>query len=171
MARSAELAVRAGRVEFAEEVFVEVALHVLVLAGDVHAFDGAAGFDQQAGLVDLEFGVGHLLAEGAGFLAELFEEREDLLLDLLERLFRRKLAPMRPAEFLSLVGLGEERLKLPAASSSALGILLALVKLFQEEQVRKLFDGVQRIGKAAGPELVPERFDLGAELRIGEHGV
>ena len=50
----------------------------------------------------------------------------------------------------------------------ALGVLLALVELFQEEQVRKLFDGVQRIGEAAGPELVPERFDLGAELRIGE---
>ena len=58
VARGAELAVRAGGVELAEEVFVEVALHVLVLAGDVHAFDGVAGFDQQAGLVDLELGVG-----------------------------------------------------------------------------------------------------------------
>ena len=39
-------------------------------------------------------------------------------------------------------------------------VLLALVEAFEEEQEGKLLDGVERIGKAAGPELVPESVDL-----------
>ena len=70
VARRAELAVVPGGVELAEQVLVEVALHVLVLRGDLHGVDGLAGLDEQAGLVDLELGVLHLLGEGAGLPAE-----------------------------------------------------------------------------------------------------
>ena len=56
------------------------------------------------------------------------------------------------------------------ALAGALGILFALVELLQKKQVGKLFDGVQRIGEAAGLELVPERFDFRAELGGSEHG-
>ena len=57
VARRAELAVGAGGVELAEQVLVEIALHVLVLRGDLHLVDGLAGLDEQARLVDLELGV------------------------------------------------------------------------------------------------------------------
>src|SRR5213079_3208960 len=150
-----------------EEVFVKVPLHVLVLRGDFHGLNGAARFYEQARLVDLEFGVGHVFAERAGLATEVFEEGEDLLLHVLEGFLGGKLAPVRPTEFLALVALGKERLKLLAASSGALGVLLAFVELLQKEKKRELFDGVERIGKAAGPELVPERVNLGAELGVG----
>ena len=84
VARRAELAVGAGGVESAQEVLVEIALHVLVLRGDLHLIDRLAGFDEQARLVDLELGGRHVLAEGAGFVAEFLEEWEDLFLDGLQ---------------------------------------------------------------------------------------
>ena len=98
VARRAELAVLAGGVELAEQVLVEVALHVLVLRRDLHVVDGLAGLDQQAGLVDLELGVFHLRGEGAARAAERLDEGEDVLLDVLERLVGGKLGPVRPAE-------------------------------------------------------------------------
>src|ERR1700677_3904036 len=48
VARSAELAVLASGVELAQQVLVEVALHVLVLRRDLHGIDGLAGLDEQA---------------------------------------------------------------------------------------------------------------------------
>jgi hypothetical protein len=47
-----------------------------------------------------------------------------------------------------------------AAAGGALGVLFAFIEAFEEEQERKLLDGVERIGQTAGPELVPKRFDL-----------
>ena len=71
----------ASGVEAAEQVLVEIALHVLVLRGDLHLVDGLAGLDEQARLVDLEFGVRHVLAEGAGLRAELLEEGKYFFFD------------------------------------------------------------------------------------------
>jgi len=149
---------------FAEQVLVEVALHVLVLRRDLHGVDGLAGLDEQAGLVDLELGVFHLGREGATSAAERLDEGKDGLLDVLERLVGGKLRPVRPAE----VGARENgRELLPAKFGGALGVLLALVEAFEKEQEGQLFDGVQGIGQAARPELVPESFDGGAECSVG----
>ena len=52
--------------------------------------------DQQAQPVDLELGVGDLLAERAGLVAQVLEEREDLFFNLLEGLFRGSSACIRP---------------------------------------------------------------------------
>ena len=38
-----------------------------------------------------------------------------------------------------------------------------------EEQEGKLLDGVERVREPAGPELVPEGIDGGAEVGIGQH--
>ena len=67
----------AGGVELAEQVFVEVALHVLVLRRNLHGVDGFAGLDEQAGLVDLELGVFHLRREGTARAAESLDEWKD----------------------------------------------------------------------------------------------
>ena len=83
-----------GRVEATQQGLVEVALNVLVLAGHIHSFDGVAGFDQEAGLVDLELGVGHVLAERASTGAEALDVREHLLFDLGERFVCREAAPV-----------------------------------------------------------------------------
>ena len=77
--RRAELAVLAGGVELGKQVFVKVALHVLVLRRNLHGVDGLAGLDEQAGLVDLELGVFHLRGEGAARAAERLDEGKDLL--------------------------------------------------------------------------------------------
>ncbi len=168
VARRAELAVLAGGVELAEQVFVEVALHVLVLGGNLHGVDGLAGLDEQAGLVDLELGVFHLGREGAARAAERLDEGEDGFLDVLERLVGGELGPVGPAQ----VGIGKDgREFLAAELGGALVVLLALVKALEEEQEGELLDGVEGIGQPAGPELVPEGFDGGAECGVGEHGL
>ena len=170
VARGAELAVGAGDVEFAEQVFVEVALHILVLAGDVELSIARQASIKQGGFVDLELGVGHVLAEGAGPVAEVLEVGEDLVLHLPQGLLGGQLAPVRPAEFLAVVGLGKRDSDfLPRMPGGALGVLLALVELLEEEQKRELLDGIQRVGEAAGPELVPEGVDSGAEFGVSEH--
>ena len=87
----------ASGIELAEKVFVEIALHVLVLRRDLHGVDGLAGFDKQAGLVDLELGVLHVLAERARLRAEGLEERKDLLLHDADGLVAGKLGPIGPA--------------------------------------------------------------------------
>ena len=75
---------------------------------------------------------------------------------MLERLVGGKLCPVRPAEF----GSGKDGRELSCRGvGGALGVLLALVEAFEEEQEGKLLDGVEGIGQPAGPELVPESFD------------
>src|ERR1039457_3335658 len=63
--RRAKLAILTGGVELAEDVFVEVALHVLVLGRDLHGVGGVTGLDEQAGLVNLELSFFHLGRETA----------------------------------------------------------------------------------------------------------
>ncbi len=68
---------------------------------------------------------------------------------------------MRPAQ----IGFRENRRELLAAKfGGALGVLLALVEAFEEEQEGQLLDGVEGIGQPAGPELVPESLDGGASV-------
>ena len=72
---------------------------------------------------------------------------------MLERLVGGKLCPVRPAE----VWARENRRELLATQlGGALRVLLALVEAFKKEQKGQLLDGVEWIGKPAGPELVPE---------------
>jgi hypothetical protein len=144
VARRAELAALPGGVQLAEQIFVEVALHVLVLAGNLHVVYGLGGLDQQAGLVDLELGIGHLLGERAALAAKRLNEGEDLVLDVAEGLVGGKLGPMRPAQ----LRIGKDRLLFLAAQPRGpLGILLALVETLQEQQERQLFDSIERIRK------------------------
>lgn len=58
--RRAELAVASGGVEPAQQVFIKIALRALILLKNLHLINQLAGLDQQAGPVDLEFGVLHL---------------------------------------------------------------------------------------------------------------
>ncbi len=68
---------------------------------------------------------------------------------------------MRPAE----IGARKNGRELLAAKlGGALGVLLALVEAFEEEQEGQLLDGVEGIGQPAGPELVPESLDGGASV-------
>ena len=164
--RRAELAVLAGRVQLAQQVLVQVALHVLILAGNLHVVDGLAGFDEQAGLVDLELGVLHLLGEGAALAAQRLDEGKDLFLDVGQRLRGRKLGPVRPAQ----VGSGKNGSYFALRRVAVRSVLLAFVKPLEEQEERKLLDGVERIGQPAGPEFVPEGFDLRAEYGVGQHG-
>lgn len=48
----------------AEQVLVQVALHVLILLRDFHLIYQVDGFHQQAGLVDFALRPAHVLGEG-----------------------------------------------------------------------------------------------------------
>src|SRR5260370_42367595 len=129
----------------------------MVLAGDLHRVDGLGGFNEQAGLIDLELGVFHLQRERAALAAKLLDEREDFLLNMRERLSGGKLGPVGPAQFL----VGEKRVGLLAAKpTSALGVLFAFVEPLGKEKERELCNWVAGVGKAAGTELVPRGVGL-----------
>jgi hypothetical protein len=69
--RRSELTIRTCRVETTKQVLVQIALHVLILGGDLHLIDSFAGLDEEAWLTNLKLGGGHMLAEGTGLGAEL----------------------------------------------------------------------------------------------------
>jgi hypothetical protein len=103
--------------------------------------------DEQAGLVDLELGVFHLGCEGTARAAELLDEWKDGLLDMLERRVGGKLRPVRPAE----IGARKNGCEFLAAElGGALGVLLALVEAFEEEQEGKLLNASR--GLASPPD-------------------
>jgi hypothetical protein len=108
MARGTELTVCPCSVELAEEVFVKIALYVLVLSRNLHGINGLTGFDEKAWLINLKFCVGHLHREGTALFPQRFNERESGFFHRLESFFSLKITPMRPTEF----GIRKEGLKL-----------------------------------------------------------
>ena len=155
--RGAKLAACPRGVEPAEQILVKIALHILVLRGNLHGIDRFAGFDEQARFVDLELGIRHLLGERAAAAAERLQEREDLFLDVLERVLRFQICPVRPAEF----WIRKNRLTFLAPQPNvAFSILFGFIEALEEKQKRKLLDRIERIGKTARPEFVPERVNL-----------
>ena len=75
LAGGAELVVLPGDGDFAEHVFVELALGVAVVHGDF--IDEVDDFGEEGGGGDGEAGVLHVLSEGGGVAAEGAEEGED----------------------------------------------------------------------------------------------
>ncbi len=77
-----------------------------------------------------------MLGEGSRPGPEVLQIWEDILLDCLQRLVGRELAPVGPAQFC----VGEKRFHLPATKAcGALGVLFPLVKLLEEKQIGELF--------------------------------
>ena len=60
MARRAKLPVAPRDVQMTEQIFVKVALHVVVILRNLHRVDFLADFDEQIRFVDFELGVLHL---------------------------------------------------------------------------------------------------------------
>ena len=142
VARGAELAVAAGDAQAIQQVLVEVALHILVLAGDLQPLDQLARFDQQRGLVDLELGVAHVALEGAALRAQPAEPGKDHISQVGQRLAGFKLRPVAPAH----LSRHARRVGFAAASRLALGRVFAVVQPLQEDEIGKLLDGVHRVG-------------------------
>lgn len=97
--RSAKLAACPRGVEPAEQILIKVALHILVLRGDLHGIDRFTGFDEETRFVDLELGIRHLFGKRAAAATEALHKWEDLFLNVLERVLRFQVRPIRPAEF------------------------------------------------------------------------
>ena len=173
VARSAELAVDAGGGDFGEEVFVDV-------AADVGGFEaGHAGVEVVHGGDDLveeqgggnfEDGVGHVAGVGALAVAvEILDERKDGVLDGGVHLGGREVAEDAPLEHVGVGGAGEEGLVGEAEHGGLAGAEgVGLVEVVDEHQVGHLFDDVQRVGEAAGPEDFPEGVDFVLEF-AGDH--
>ena len=165
MARRAELPVAPGGVELAEQVFVQVPLHVLVLLRDLHLVDQLAGFDQQGWLADLALGVGHVALERAARRPQLAQVGKDHFFQMAQSFLGFQVRPIAPAQVLRQAG----GVGLPQLLGQLFASVLCVVHALEEEQVRKLLDGVQRVGQAARPELVPQRVDLRFKFGVGKH--
>ena len=186
--RRAELAVLAGRGDLGQQVFVQVALRVverlaalLPLAFDlgVDLVDDPDRFDQQRRLGDQERGVLHVPRERLVVAAQALDEREDPVADVGQHLLARQMAEVAPAEFLLRaplavgrgVGALEQRgVRIAGPFGPFLALAVGFVQPAQEQQVADLLHRRQRVGDAAGPELVPQGVDLGFD-GFGEHGL
>jgi hypothetical protein len=85
------------------------------------------------------------------------------LLEMIEHLFGGELRPIAPAHLFRDLGL----VRGPLAFCLPFGGILAVIQAFEEEQIRKLLNGIERVGKSARPEFVPEGVDLRAEFGVG----
>ena len=173
VARRAELAVLPGGGDFAEHVFVEVALGVSVVHGD--GVDHVHHLGQQCRRGDGEarifhvLGVGGLLA-GAGVRAQVADEGEDLIAHGVEDgAGIAQLLEHGPAQ-VALRGREDGRFK---GLAGAVGFVffegLDVVQPLDEEQVGELLDHLHGVGDAAAPEGVPDAVDLVFDA-AGDHG-
>lgn len=179
--RSAELPVLSGGADFAEQHFIDVALNVLKQVAFLAAFainfekdfldDGDRAL-QKVGAGDEEDGVRHVPGERAAFAVEIFDEWEDLLLDVGQHKLCLHFLDVAPSQggfvdrvfLLNVVGqkvftreAGNEGIARERGVVLALGI--QIIEPLHEQQVSDLLDGGERIGDAAGPESVPELVD------------
>jgi hypothetical protein len=143
------------------------ALHILVLLRDLHLVDQVARFDQQARLADLALRPLHVLPERTLLIAQLHQAGEDDRLQMLQRIFRLHLRPEPPPHLLRHPRLVRD----PLALRLTFRRILPVIEPLQEQQIRKLLDGIQRVGESAGPEFIPEGVYLRAKARVGEHGL
>lgn len=107
VARGAELAVFAGAADLVEQHFIDIALDVLEEVTFLPSFaldlkkdflDDGDGALQKVGAGDEEDGIGHVVGEVAAFAVEVFDEWEDLLLDVGQHEFRLHLLKVAPAQ-------------------------------------------------------------------------
>ena len=167
VARAAELAVLPGAGDFAEHVFVEVALGIAV--GHVDGVELVHDVGEDAGRGHHEGGVLHVVAVGAaalaaGRLAEGLDEREGVIPHGGEHFLGRGFLEARPAELVLLRG--EDRVL--DGLFEAVGLVLLegvdLIQTLDEEQVGELLDDGEGIGDAAGPEGVPDAVYFGFDF-------
>jgi hypothetical protein len=122
------------------------------LRGDLHRVDGFARFDEQARLVDLELGVGHLFRKRSAAAVKSFDERKYIFFNVLQRFVGLQVCPVRPAQF----WIRENRASFRAMQANiAFPILFGFVETFEEKQKRKLLNGIERIGQSASPKFIP----------------
>ncbi|MCY1432509.1 hypothetical protein D9M71_485090 [compost metagenome] len=178
MARRAELAVDAGGGELAQQVFVDIALHVAL--SQRQGMNHLHGGGQHRLVLDLQIGVLHVLADMAEAFtpttlalgtAALGEEGIDVLLEMLVQLLAAHVVEVLPAQPLAFRGIGEQAVECFAgAVGFALGHVFLHVEHAGEHQVADLLDHGQRVGDAASPEFFPELVDIVADF-AGEHSV
>src|SRR5690554_475516 len=171
VARRAELAVDAGGGQFAQQVFIDIALHITLVQRQV--VDHFHGGGKHRFVLDLEIGIFHVFADmpqafqGAalfsqpvgllGFFTQFGEVRVDLVFEVFVQLLAAHVAEVLPAQQLAIRGIGEQPVEgLAGAVGLALGDVFLHVEHAGEHQVADLFDHGQRVGDAAGPEFFPE---------------
>ena len=160
------------RGDLAEQVLVDVAHDVLVV--EVEGLDVVHDLREHLGGGDEEDRVLHVAREGGvASLADLLDEREDVVLHRLEHLAGLEVAEAVPAE----VGVGGLDARLLGDHADAvlehallqrdaqrrgvrLGLQLVVVQQLHEHQVRDLLQHRDGAGDATGPDGLPDLVDL-----------
>ena len=175
MPRGAELPVLPGARDLAEHVLVDVALGIATFQRDCVEQVDHLGQERRRG--DGEPGVPHVLAIGGTLATEGSEEGEDVVVHHLVHVAGRHVLEEGPAEVLVrkalwVLAFGED-LPLHRLAKAAGLVLFEDLKVIQapdEEEIGDLFDHLQRVGDAAGPEGVPDLVYL-RSYGACEHGL
>ena len=173
VARGTELAVLPGAGDFAQHVFVEVALGVAVVHG--HGVQQVHHLGQQRGRGDGEAGVFHVVGIRRIVAAQGAQEGEDMFAHDGKHFTGRfvfEAAPaqavIRPAPWVG--AFGEDAALDGALQAGGLVFFqgVQVVQAAQKEQVGDLLDDFDGVGDAAGPEGIPDLVDFAFEV-AGEH--
>lgn len=145
-----------------------------MLTGDVQFVHTPRRLDKQRRFGDFELGGLHLQLERRAVRAEGFEKGKHLFFHRFQGFRGGKLRPMTPAQrgvgLVELVDvLGIERQTAPSRVGFARGF--GIVETLEKEQIRDVFDGIERVVETVGPNVVPQAVDLRFQRRVGEHEV
>ena len=162
-----ELSVGAGGRQLGKQIFIDVPADILFIEavhGLVEFIKRIHYLGELLGCGYLEYGVAHILGIRTVFVVvDLFDERENAVLDGLEHLFRRKVSEVRPFELLPFhravphfVFPVENALEGDPEHDGFLGMgVVEIVEVPYEHQIGYLLYDVQRICQTAGPEYLP----------------
>src|SRR6266545_313199 len=116
-------------------------------------------------------GVRNVAAEHLTAVLERLDERKDVVAHMVQHLFGRQMAELRPAQLLAgpflaaaclVLSIEQRRGLLLQELGIAATLFIQRVEPPHEQQVADLLDGGQRVGDAARPEAVPELVDFRA---------
>ena len=176
MTGCAELAVDACGGDLGEQILVHIApgvggfelRHLLIDA--IHGCDDLV---QHQGCRHLEDGIAHVFGIGAFFITmQILDERKDPFLYGAVHLCCRKIVEYAPFELASvhstvsgLYFFGKDALIGQAKHSCLFGAeIIGVVQVMDKHQISHLFNDVQRICQAAGPEDFPKAVDFTSQF-------
>ena len=168
VAGAAELAIRAGGGELAEEILIHVALEVVaVVRGQIHRVNALDDGAERGAVVDFQRGAAKEEPAGVGEAGE-FMQALDGVADGVEKIVAGERDEVAPREARPFAGEDARVFFVEAGEDFVL-----LREQAEEEQIRTLLDGIHRVVHAARVEDVHELVHLlaqagGEEIRAAD---
>jgi hypothetical protein len=99
MARRAKLSVTSGTIEFTQQIFVQIALNILILFRDFHLINQVADFYQRRRFADFKLSILHISLKRTPLGPRRPQLGKNPIAKMLESPICLKVNPVRPPQF------------------------------------------------------------------------